>query len=145
MARVRKKSWQQKVKIVQNSFLRSSQDLSFARIFYENLFFLNPVIKDYFSNTDFPHQEKALMRGLEFLIAFLDQTDENARRQILRIATSHSASGMKIHPHQYYYWIEALIMTVKKLDKDWYQDQEYYWREVITFPTSFIISQYFNK
>ena len=103
------------------------------------------LIKDYFSNTDFPHQEKALMRGLEFLIAFLDQTDENARRQILRIAMSHSASGMKIHPHHYYYWIEALIMTVKKLDKDWYQDQEYYWREVITFPTSFIISQYFNK
>ncbi len=145
MTRIRKKTWNQKVKIVHDSFLRSSSHPSFASDFYENLFFLNPKIKDNFKNTDFEHQHKAILHGMEFLMNFLDGSNEHARAQVLRIARSHSQSGMAIHPHFYSYWIEALIMTSKKLDHLWYDDLEYYWREVINLPVSFIISQYYKS
>ena len=144
MARERKKTWLQKVKLVQDSFARSSKDDNFARIFYENLFFLSPKIREYFKDTDFHHQQKALLHGLEFLMHFSNVKDENAKLQIIRIAKSHSASGMKIHPHDYYYWIEALIMTGKELDPKWYDGMEFYWREVVSMPVSFIVSQYFK-
>lgn len=85
------------------------------------------------------------MHGLHFLMDFLDSKNENARIQVLRIARTHSAKGMKIHPHYYYYWIEALIMTCRSEDPQWYKDLEYYWREVVSFPVSFIVSQYFNE
>jgi hemoglobin-like flavoprotein len=145
MSRVRKKTWDQKVKLVNDSFKRSSTHIFFAQDFYTNLFFLNPKIKEYFKDTDFEHQHKALMHGMEFLMGFLENTDEHSRKQVLRIAHSHSKQGIGIHPHHYYYWIEALIMTASKADHDWYDDLEYYWREVVNMPVSFIISQYYNS
>jgi hemoglobin-like flavoprotein len=142
--RQRKKAWDEKVKIVNDSFLRVKDDPAFASDFYLNLFFLKPKIKDYFKNTDFEHQHKALMRGLEFMMGFLDHSDANARQQVVRISQTHSKKNMNIHPHDYYYWLEALILTVKSHDKQWHQDMIYYWREVISFPITFIISQYFT-
>ncbi len=142
--RERKKSWEQKIQIVEASFRRASRQTGFARQFYQNLFFLSPKLKDYFQNTDFEHQEKALMRGLEFLIESLQPEQKHAKQQITRIAQSHSAGNMNIHPHSYYYWIEALIMTAGEFDSQWHKDLEYYWREVISAPVSFIVSQYFK-
>ena len=143
--RERKKSWEQKIQIVEESFQRSSPKTGFARQFYENLFFLSPKLKDYFVKTDFEHQEKALMKGLEYLIQSLHPDQKNAKQQITRIAQSHSVGNMNIHPHSYYYWIEALIMTVKEFDPHWHKDMEYYWREVISAPVTFITSLYFKS
>ncbi len=144
MAKARKKNWDQKVEIVRNSYARATRDEDFPMYFYENLFFLHPELKVKFAKTDFEHQNKALMHGMDFLIGFLGKNDENARKQLTRIAISHSQKGLNIHPHSYYYWIEALIMTARKTDVLWTEGMEYYWREVINFPVSFIISQYFS-
>lgn len=143
MQRQRKKTWDQKVEIVKDSFLRSTKAPDFAGDFYQNLFFLKPKIKEYFKHTDFEHQDKALMRGLEFMMGFLDHSNENARIQIQRLSRTHSKSNLSVHPHDYYYWIEALVLTVKKHDPLWVKDYEYYWREVISYPVTFMISQYF--
>jgi hemoglobin-like flavoprotein len=142
--RERKKTWEQKIQIVEASFERARREARFARQFYDNLFFLSPKLQDHFQNTDFEHQEKALMRGLEFLLQSLQADQKHAKQQITRIAHSHSASNMNIHPHSYYYWIEALIMTAREFDESWHKDMEYYWREVISAPVSFIVSQYFK-
>ena len=144
MERVRKKSWDEKVEIVKHSFLRAKKAPDFASDFYHHLFFLKPKIKNYFSHTDFEHQDKALMHGLEFLIDFLDQANEHARQQVIRLSQTHSNKNLNIHPHDYYYWIEALVLTTKIHDPGWIKDYEYYWREVIFFPVSFMISQYFG-
>lgn len=144
MAKARKKKWEQKVTIVRNSYFRATRDEDFPMYFYENLFFLQPELKKHFLKTDFEHQNKALMHGMEFLIGFLSKTDKNARKQLSRIAVSHSHNGLNIHPHSYYYWIEALIMTARKTDILWTEGMEYYWREVMNYPVSFIISQYFS-
>lgn len=142
--RTRKKSWKEKVKLTRNSYLRSVANDNFARYFYENLFFLEPKIKTYFKNTEFEHQEKALVSSLKFMFGFLDKRNTHSRNQILRLARTHSLQGLNIHPHHYYYWIEAIVLTAKKCDPKWYKDMEYYWREVISFPVTFMISQYFN-
>ncbi len=144
MERQRKKTWDQKVQIVKDSFLRSKKSLDFASVFYQNLFFLKPKIKDYFSHTDFEHQDKALLMGLDFMIGFLDHSNENARKQVIRLSQTHAKKNLNIHPHDYYYWIEALVMTVKAQDPLWNKDYEYYWREVISYPVTFMISQYFS-
>lgn len=144
MEKVRKKDWKTKVEIVKDSYHRSRNHASFAKHFYDHLFFLNPKTKDFFAKTDFDHQEKALMRGLDFFFQYFDG-DENARRQMTRLAKVHSAEGLKIHPHYYYYWGEALILTIKQTDPKYYHDLEYYIREVISYPLSFFISQYFIK
>lgn len=145
MVRQRKKSWDEKVLLVRGSLTRSKNNENFAHDFYENLFFLNPKIQHYFEKTDFDHQRKALIAGLEYILDFLDHSNQNARTQVLRISQSHSKMNMNIYPHDYYYWIEALVKTVKKHDVSWYDDLAYYWREVIFYPVSFIISQYFHS
>lgn len=143
--RTRKKTWEEKVDLVIGSFNRSKESPGFAHDFYKNLFFLNPKIQKHFENTDFEHQEKALLAGVQYLLDFLDGSNENARKQVLRLSQTHSRYNLNIPPHFYYYWIEALIMTSQRHDKAWYSDLGYYWREVIFYPVSFIISQYFNK
>lgn len=142
MEKVRKKSWDLKVKLAQDSYLRAKSSKLFSKTFYQNLFFLNPKIKDFFQNTDFEHQEKALINGLDFLFGYFDE-DENSRDQVNRLAKVHSKKSLNIHPHYYYYWVEALVMTIKERDQKWDQDIEYYMREVISYPISFFISQYF--
>lgn len=143
--RERKKTWSQKAKLVQEAYLRASRHEAFGKVFYENLFFLSPKLKTYFKNTDFEHQEKALMHGLQFLMGFFDPKNQYAKTQVKRIALSHSKGALNIHPHSYYYWIEALIMTLKEFDPKWYDEMSFYAREVISAPISFIISQYFHE
>lgn len=143
MSKTRKKTWAKKVELVRESYQRACNRPAFAAIFYENLFYLKPKIKDYFKNTDFAHQEKAILMGMNFLMSFLDEKDGHARKQVVRIARSHSVKNMNIHPHDYYYWIEALIMSAKQCDQLWHDDLAYYWRECLNFPVSFIVSQYY--
>lgn len=144
MERKRKKSWEEKVNIVKDSFLRARKDPNFASDFYQNLFFLKPKIKDYFSHTDFAHQDKALMMGLEFMMGFLDHSNAHARNQVIRLSQTHAKKNLGIHPHDYYYWIEALVLTMRSHDSIWQKDFEYYWREVVSYPVTFMISQYFS-
>lgn len=144
MVKKRKKNWDQKIELATNSYLRSKNNCNFSKLFYEHLFYLNPKIKDLFTDTDFEHQEKALLNGLDFLFGYLKK-DETSRQQITRLARVHSVYGLNIHPHYYYYWSEALVLTIKDADPDFYKDLEYYVREVISYPISFIISQYFTK
>lgn len=141
----RKKTWDEKVDIVRDSFFRIEKYPHFSNIFYEKLFFLNPKIKKYFKDTDFEHQKKALMHGLHFMIGFLDKKDDHSKVQLIRIAKTHSHENLNIYPHDYYYWIEALVLAVKECDHLWYNDLAHYWKEVIFMPISFIISQYYKK
>lgn len=137
----RKKTWENKVEEVENSLARCDVDASFARHFYRNLFFLNPRLEKYFKKTDWKHQEIALVSGIERLVGFL-KNDEIHRNHVVRIGETHSSRNMAIHPHDYYYWIDALILTAKKRDHQWYDDLEYYFRECLFYPISFIISLY---
>lgn len=143
MERKRKKTWQDKAKLVQDSFARIEYQTGFSRHFYENLFFLKADLKEYFVDTDFEHQEKALMQGIKVLVNYLKLEDELAKTQLRRLSITHNHNNLKIHPHNYYYWIEALILTLKQKDPQWFDDLEYYWKECISFPIAFMISQYF--
>ena len=143
----RKKSWKQKFSAVRNSYERCvKSDEYFAHIFYDNLFFLNPKIKKYFKNTDWDHQRKALLHGLDHLFNYYDAKDEEYhKKQILRIGKTHSRQNLDIHPHDYYYWIEALALTLEALDDKWSDDIKFYTRECIFLPVSIIISLYHDK
>lgn len=145
MKKERRKSWKKKVEIVHNSWERIRSLEKLGELFYEKLFFLSPELRDKFSGTDFEHQHKLLHQGLEILVKYLDDEDKFTKKQITRLARTHNHYNLDIHPHSYYYWVEALILTIKDLDSKWYDDLEYYWRECISFPINFIISQYFVK
>ncbi|WP_372655316.1 globin domain-containing protein [Halobacteriovorax sp.] len=142
MMKERKKSWDEKVSKAEGSYLRARNNIAFAKKFYQNLFLLNPEIEAYFKDTDFKYQEKALINGVNILFSYLHK-DEFAKSQISRLSKVHNIGGLKIHPHLYYYWIEALIITIQELDNSWYDDLAYYLREVINYPVSFFTSQYF--
>lgn len=144
MEKKRKKSWEKKVELAKYSYLRSKESHNFSKLFYKNLFFLNPKTEDFFSETDFKYQEKALVHGLDFLFGYLEK-NEHSKQQFLRLAKLHNIGGLNIHPHYYYYWSEALILTIKEKDPQYYKDLEYYLREVISYPLSFFVSQYFIK
>ena len=145
MKRVRKKTWEEKVVIVHNSWERVKGIDVFGRKFYDSLFFLNKDLKNKFKATDFEHQEKLLLQGVEILVKYLDDEDQFSKKQIMRLAKTHNHYNLGIHPHSYYYWVEALIMTISALDDSWFDDLEYYWRECIGFPINFMISQYFVR
>lgn len=138
-------TWDKKVSEVNASYNRIQDRAGFAHQFYTYLFKLNPKLKEYFKNTDFEHQEKLLLRGLQYILEFLDGKNEFARQQVIRLSQTHSNYGMKIHPHHYFYWCEALILSVKDFDPYWVENLESSWREVVHFPVSFMMSQYFKK
>lgn len=138
-------NWEKKVAQVRASYTRIEDRAGFAHQFYVYFFKLSPKIKEYFKNTDFEHQEKLLFHGVGYLLDFLDGKNEHARKQVIRLSRSHSQFGLNIHPHQYFYWMEALILAVKDFDPYWEDSLAHQWREVIHFPVSFMISQYSKK
>ena len=142
--RERKKTWQDKVVLVQNALERSTGQQNFASTFYKHLFFLKPSFKEVFKNTDWNNQERLLTFAIEHLSHFLNGNEKDSfhRQQIVRISETHSKKNMNIHPHDYYYWIDAMVLTVKEVDPQWHDDLSYYIRECLFFPISFIISRY---
>jgi hypothetical protein len=139
----RKSSWPQKVLEVRNSFERAKNSPAFIAEFYSNLFYLKPEIEKYFVDTKWKHQEIMIQKGIEHLLGFLDNDPDQIHHQnILRLSESHSRKNLNIHPHNYYYWIDAMVLTLKELDPKWHSDLEYYTRECLFFPISFMISFY---
>lgn len=135
--------WDKKNTEVFNSFNRVKEDKQFIVRFYQHLFKVRPETEAYFSNVDFEKQKTLIIRGIEFALKSI-QGDEESKTQMIRISKTHAKNNMDISPHLYYYWIEALVYTLKNSDPDWYDDLEYYWTEVITRPVSFMISQYYR-
>jgi hemoglobin-like flavoprotein len=142
MNRTRKTLWPQKVEVVENCLLRCMSKDNFANTFYRKLFFLNPKLEESFKNTDWEHQQKALLFAVEHLIGFFKEDDKRHHRHIARIAETHSQRNLNIHPHSYYYWIDAMVLTLKEMDHLWENKFEFYVRECLFFPVSFIISLY---
>jgi hypothetical protein len=85
------------------------------------------------------------LHGLDYLFHFLQDPHSHQRAQIIRLAQTHAKQNLNIHPHMYYYWIEALVMTFKELDPMWHKDLEFYLRECLFFPVSFMISLYHSE
>lgn len=142
--KARSKTWKDKVALVKDSYYRAAGHKFFAERFYKHLFYLKPEIKEYFKDTNWAKQEEAIMDGLDFMFGYISDDDENARIQFIRLCKTHNKKNMNIHPHNYYYWIEALILTGKECDGQWYDDLEYYWREVVSFPVTFMTSMYLS-
>jgi len=139
----RKKSWSQKVSEVRNSFERARKSPRFIDQFYHNLFFLKPEIEEYFVDTKWDHQKIAIEKGVTHILGFLDNDPNGIHHQnILRLSQSHAKRNLNIHPHNYYYWIDAMVMTLKELDPLWYDGLGFYTRECLFFPVSFMISLY---
>lgn len=142
MVKLRKKKWSQKLELVMNSIQRSKNNEDFPKIFYRNLFFMNSKIEKYFINTNWEHQEKAFLHAIDNMTHFLEDNSGFSRNQVSRLAQLHSKKNLNIHPHEYYYWIEALILALKEADPHWIESYQYYVREVFFYPISFMISMY---
>ena len=139
----RNKTWNEKVIIVKNSIERAKTNENFIQKFYENLFFLNPKLKSYFKNTNWKQQQIALTKAIDHMVGFfLDDKNDIHHKNLVRIGESHSKKNINIHPHVYYYWIDAMIMTLSELDHKWVDSYQFYVRESLFFPVSFIISLY---
>lgn len=142
----RKKTWNQKVLAVRDSFDRAMKSTGFIDQFYNNLFFLKPEIEEYFKQTKWKHQKIAIEKGITHLLGFLENDPQQIHhKNILRLSETHSKTNLNIHPHNYYYWIDAMIMTLKEFDPNWDSSLEYYTRECLFFPISFMISFYHKK
>ena len=142
--RTRKKSWSDKTIEVSQSYQRAMKSPLFFDKFYSNLFFLKPEIEKYFINTKWEHQKIALEKGIQHLLGFLGKDPGKIHhKNILRLSESHSKKNLNIHPHNYYYWIDAMIMTLEEFDPKWHKSLEYYHRECVFFPISFMISRYY--
>lgn len=139
--RTRKKNWKQKSQEVCTSLNKIKAEKRFTDKFYKNLFFLKAGMETKFAKTDWEEQDKLIRMAIDHIIGFLED-QLTSKQNIARIAETHSHKNMDIHPHLYYYWIDAMIMTAKDLDADWYDDLAYYYRECLFFPVSFIISMY---
>lgn len=144
MKRERKKTWEEKVVETKNCISRARTNGNFTLNFYKNLFFLDPKLEKHFKDTDWDKQHIALDKGIDHLIGFFDKEDTHHHGNLSRIAETHSYKNLNIHPQSYYYWIEAMVMTLRESDHNWYKDLEHYSRECLFFPVSFIISNYFR-
>ena len=117
----------QKLEAFNDSYDRCTATGKLIDRFYE-LFLEDPEIAQFFDDTDFKKQKRALHMSLYLMMmAVIGQPEGSAHLQ--RIAKTHKA--MHIHPHHFDLWMKALIQAVKECDPDFTPMVEDAWRHIM--------------
>ena len=82
-----------------------------------------------FTNTDMPAQKLLLRQGILNLVLFSRGLPPT---KLQALAKSHSRENLDIQPHLYTFWVDALIHTVERHDKQATAETSRAWRDVLS-------------
>ncbi len=103
--------------LVKQSLGRCSVSPQFFDDFYANFTKKSPLIGAKFVNTEMSRQKQLLREGISFMIMFY-MGSTIAENAVNKLGKSHCKARLDIAPDMYKFWIEALIETVQKHDKE---------------------------
>ncbi len=102
----------------------------FFEDFYAAFLGRSPVVAEMFANTNMETQRSALRAGITFLLQFAEGSGF-AELKVKELGVSHAKDRLNISPNYYPIWVDALIETLQKHDKNWSPGLETDWREVL--------------
>ena len=112
------------------SLNRCKTDESFIPSFYERFMDCSEEIRDKFKLTDFNSQNEMLLRSLE-LSADATLGVPEALEEIHERGRTHDREHLDIRPELYELWLESLIATAKRTDREWNHHIESAWRSIL--------------
>ena len=98
--------------------------------FYQAFLASSPQVAWKFRHTDMVHQREMLKKSFYHLLSFYGSN--NADYYLEQVAISHNREHYNIPPALYDLWLEVLIQTVKKFDRQFSAEIELGWRLVMT-------------
>ncbi|MCJ7558437.1 MAG: globin [Gammaproteobacteria bacterium] len=109
---------------------RCSGSEDFIPAFYNRFLSSSEQIRSKFKDTNFPRQNKALLRSLR-LAAEATDGNPHALKEIQERAVTHDRHHLDIEPQHYVNWLAAVIETAAQYDDQWSESVESAWRVIL--------------
>lgn len=115
--------------VFNSSFERINRRLdSFFEAFYVEFVGQSDDIKDRFSGVDMQRQKEMLEVSFNYLVSFY--ATKQASHYLIDMAKRHNTS-YAVSIDMYDIWVDALLLTVKKMDPEYEKGVDLAWRVVI--------------
>lgn len=117
-------------KLFMESLDRCAASEDFIPAFYNRFLISSELVRSKFKDTNFPRQNKALLRSLR-LAAEATDGRPFALKEIQERAVTHDRHHLDIEPGLYVNWLAAVIETAAEFDDQWSESIERAWREIL--------------
>lgn len=124
---------------VMQSFGRCCAIPSFFEDFYTTFLASSPLVRAKFVETDMNAQRLLLRQGILNLVMFARGMPDTKLRAL---ADSHSRHKLNIEPELYLFWIEALLVTIRRHDPEYTAALRQDWIDILNQGISIIKSGY---
>jgi hypothetical protein len=113
--------------------------LSFYGLFMDS----SEEVRQKFAHTDFTHQTRVLAESL-WVISVVAQAPKSspAWGDLPRLAARHGRTELDIRPGLYDLWLDCLVETARKHDRDFSVEVEAAWRETLAIGIEYMRSKY---
>lgn len=125
--------------IVFQSYGRCCNNDQFFVDFYDRFMGSSPAIRELFVDTDMKQQRHLLRNGIMQLVLHARGMPDSKLRAL---GQSHSRGGYNIRPEWYQLWLDALLDTLRRHDREYDEAVAAAWRRAITPGIELIRSAY---
>jgi len=122
---------EEEINKVRSSYGRCVNNPAFFEAFYDIFVNSHPEIKPMFKNTDMDKQKGLLKQGISYMFLFAKKSSVGVSA-IKRLATMHDKDHLAVKPDLYAFWVNSLISTVEKHDKEFTSETKTLWENVLT-------------
>lgn len=123
------------------SYDRCCEAADFLQAFYRNFLAACPEAVPKFAHTNFEQQIKLLRHAIGLLLIFPGQPEKEPTL-LARVAERHSRRDLNIDPALYRPFIDALIDTVKRFDREYTPSVEAAWRATVAPGVEYMTSRH---
>jgi len=116
--------------VAKASYDRCCRAPNFIPDFYKTFLAACPEAAPMFARTDFERQVKLLQHAVGLLLIFPNQPPGEAPL-LSRVAERHSRRDLNVAPALYGPFIDSLVLTVRRFDKEFTPAVEAAWRETV--------------
>jgi hypothetical protein len=131
------------VDLFRASLQRCLSDPTFLTSFYEAFVGSSDEVREKFRNTDMSRQVRMLEDSLYVLAVSAQGGHASpARGALPGLAKRHSRQDLDIRPGLYDLWLDCLVETARKHDRDFSVEVEAAWRETLAIGIEYMRSKY---
>jgi hemoglobin-like flavoprotein len=132
------------LELFNDSLSRCVADPRFMEHFYDLFLASSAEVRDKFRGTDLHKQRRVLKASLYMVMLAIDGNPDGLSH-LDRIARLHGEAGMRIGPHLYDLWLEALIGAAREADRRFDAETERVWRATLAFGIDYMRTRYADR
>jgi len=129
------------IDIFNDSLSRCVADARFMERFYDLFLAASAEVREKFSNTDL-HKQRRVLKASLYMIMLAIEGNAGGLSHLDRIARLHGEGELRIGPHLYDLWLEALIRSARETDPRFDAEIERVWRRTMAFGIDYMKSRY---